>query len=241
MATPLVVHEHEALEFLEHLDEWYSGLAPLPLEAYVREAGGSEHVGVFCVDVINGFCTEGPLRSDRVQAIVNPIRALMVRAWEMGVRAFVLPQDSHPPSSPEFNDYPPHCITGTSECQTVPELLSLPFADQFVVIPKKSISSSVRTDLPEWIDRHREITHRIVVGDCTDLCTYQLALYLKTEATARDEACSVIVPANCVDTYDIPVAAARDAGIPPHPGDLFHKLFLYHMALNGVRVVSALI
>ncbi|MGC8669214.1 MAG: isochorismatase family protein [Chthonomonadales bacterium] len=239
MSIPLEMLQSEGIAFLELLEEWKSGLTPLPLETYVREAGGAEHVGIFCVDVINGFCTEGPLQSDRIQAIVKPIRDLMLRAWDVGVRAFVLPQDSHPPSSPEFNDYPPHCITGTSECQTVPELLSLPFASQFVIIPKKSISSAVRTDLPDWVDRHREITHRIVVGDCTDLCTYQLALYLKTEATARDEGCSVIVPADCVATYDIPVASARDAGIPAHPGDLFHALFLYHMALNGVRVISA--
>ncbi len=241
MSIPIVIEERADVAFLEHLEDWMSRLEPLSLEAYVREAGGGEHVGIFCVDVIVGFCTEGPLQSDRIRAIVNPIRDLMLRAWELGVRAFVLPQDNHPPSSPEFSDYPPHCIVGTSECQTVPELMSLPFSDRFVIIPKKSISSAVRTDLPDWVDRHPEITHRIVVGDCTDLCTYQLAIYLKTEATARDVACSVLVPADCVDTYDIPVSAATEAGIPPHPGDLFHSLFLYHMALNGIRVVRALV
>jgi hypothetical protein len=28
-------------------------------------------------------------------------------------------------------------------------------------------------------------------------------------------------------------------GDRPHPGDLFHQTFLYHMALNGIQVVRA--
>ena len=79
-----------------------------------------------------------------------------------------------------------------------------------------------------------------MVGDCTDLCTYQLAMHLKLSANARNQWLPVIVPAVCVQTYDLPVDAARNLGIMAHPGDLFHGLFLYHMALNGCRVVSRL-
>ncbi len=49
----------------------------------------------------------------------------------------------------------------------------------------------------------------------------------------------VIVPAECVDTYDVPVDTARTLGILPHPGDLIHLLFLYHMAVNGVEIVAS--
>jgi hypothetical protein len=41
-----------------------------------------------------------------------------------------------------------------------------------------------------------------------------------------------------VQTYDLPVDAAKSLGIPPHPGDLLHAVFLYHLALNGVEVVQ---
>jgi hypothetical protein len=77
-----------------------------------------------------------------------------------------------------------------------------------------------------------------VVGDCTDLCVYQLAMDLRTAANARQLPRRVIVPVNCVDTYDLPVETARAAGIMPHPGDFMHAVFLYSMALNGVEIVE---
>ncbi len=51
---------------------------------------------------------------------------------------------------------------------------------------------------------------------------------------------TLIVPANAVDTYDLPPDEAEAIGAFAHPGDFFHQTFLYHMALNGIRVVSEL-
>ena len=48
---------------------------------------------------------------------------------------------------------------------------------------------------------------------------------------------SIIVPADCVDTYDLPVETAERVGALPHDANLLHPLFLYHMALNGALVV----
>jgi hypothetical protein len=50
----------------------------------------------------------------------------------------------------------------------------------------------------------------------------------------------VIVPADCVQTYDMPVETANQLGILPHDGNLLHTVFLYHMALNGIEVVRHL-
>jgi hypothetical protein len=50
----------------------------------------------------------------------------------------------------------------------------------------------------------------------------------------------VIVPAETADTFDTPVAAAKELGIYAHDGDLHHVLFLHHMAMNGVEIVAAL-
>jgi hypothetical protein len=50
----------------------------------------------------------------------------------------------------------------------------------------------------------------------------------------------VIVPAEAVDTYDVPDDVPEELGVTPHPGDFFHQVFLYHLALNGVEVVRAL-
>jgi len=239
-AIPFPIPTVQASEFSDYLHHWRMELRPLPLEDLLRAAQAPERVAVFCVDLINGFCHEGQLQSDRVRAIVEPIVSLFERCYAHGVRHFVLPQDDHPPDAAEFSDYPVHCVHGTSEALTVPELMRLPFSNLFRILPKRSISSSVATGLDSWLAAHRDITHRIVVGDCTDLCTYQLAMHLKLEANTRNAMDPVIVPADCVATYDVPVEQARQMGIPAHPGDFFHSVFLYHMHLNGVQVVDRL-
>lgn len=226
--------------FLRYLVEWESSLEERPLAQVVNEAGGPGSVAIHAVDVTIGFCSMGRLASPRIAAIVPPIVALFQRAHELGVEQFVLPQDAHPPDSPEFEEYGPHCIVGTAEAVTVPELQSLPFADRFVVVPKRSISTAIGTELEAWLSGHPEITRHIVVGDCTDICVYQHAVYLKTRANALALDQEVIVPEECVQTYDFPVAVAQAVGATPHDGDLLHLVFLYHMMLNGVRVVRRL-
>ena len=96
--------------------------------------------------------------------------------------------------------------------------------------------------MDDWFYKNKEIQDFIVVGTCTDLCVYYLAMYLRVRADAyrlRDH--RVILPANCVDTYDLSVKHAESLGAFPHPGDLLHLLFLYHMALNGILIVGKII
>ena len=64
-------------------------------------------------------------------------------------------------------------------------------------------------------------------------------MYVRLAANAAQRDCQVVVPENCVQTYDLPVAIAKSIGAMPHDGDLLHLVFLYHMALNGVRIVKA--
>ena len=224
--------------FLDYLDDWLDDLLPMPLESLIAQAGGPQHVAIFCVDVINGFCYEGPLASARVAKVVGPIVELFQNAYAAGVEHFVLTHDAHDPAAVEFVDYPPHCIRGTSESAIVPELMALPFAPTYTILPKNSISSSANTGLDAWLDAHPAITHRVVVGDCTDICAYQLAMHLKVRANAANIVAPVIVPINCVDTYDISVEAAQREEIPAHPADLLHTVFLYNMQRNGIKVVT---
>jgi len=139
----------------------------------------------------------------------------------------------------EFDAYGAHCVVGTPEAETVAELKALPFAHEFIIIPKQSLSPAIGTELPDWLDREGTPALAIVTGDCTDLCVHQVSLYLKLRANARGEESEVVVPADCVDTYDLPVGAAREIGVVPHDGELMHRLFLYHLALNGVRIVKS--
>jgi nicotinamidase-related amidase len=123
----------------------------------------------------------------------------------------------------------------------VPEYRALPFYDEMKIIEKNSISGSLNTGLNKWLADHPQVDTFIVVGDCTDLCAYQLAMHLRLDANARQIQRRVIVPEECVDTYDMPVDLARSIGAVPHDADLLHAVFLYHMMLNGVEVVRRVV
>ena len=229
-----------SVPFLNWLEHWTTHLAPAVLTEVAAEPA---RVAVISVDIVNGFCYEGPLASPRVAGIVAPIRALFQAAYDRGVRRFVLAQDTHDPAAPEFAAFPAHCVRGTAEAETVAALRDLPwFAGHVLTIEKNSIAPDQHTGFDPWFDAALgEGVHTyVVVGDCTDLCTYNLALHLKLRANAAGTPIRVIVPADCVQTYDLPVATAAALGVLPHDGDLLHAVFLYHMALNGVEVVSRL-
>lgn len=231
------VLESEQL-FTVYLDGWLKNLPQATLSQVFPHPNQS---AILSVDVTNGFCKEGPLASPRVGAIVNPIVKLFEDAWQIGVRQLVLIKDTHEPAAVEFQSWAPHCIRGTMETQPVPELLALPFYKDIRIFPKNSISSTIQTELPAWLENHPEIKNIVVVGDCTDLCVYQLAMDLRIESNARqNKERRVIVPVDCVDTYDMPVDTALEAGLPPHPGAFFHTVFLYHMAMNGVEIVRSI-
>jgi nicotinamidase-related amidase len=224
--------------FLDWLNQWEGDLPEMALEEVVSDP---TRVAILSVDLVKGFCTEGPLASPRVAGIVHAAVRLFERAYDLGVRHFLLSQDTHDPNAVEFSAFAPHAVEGTSESETIDELKALPFSDTFHIITKNSISSSIGTDLDGWLEAHPEVTTFIIVGDCTDLCVHQAAMHLRLRANVmglRDV--RVVVPADAVQTYDMPVDVAAGLGILPHGGDLLHTVFIYHMALNGVEIVGRL-
>jgi nicotinamidase-related amidase len=225
--------------FLAWLADWH---VRLPQPALGTIVSDPRRTAILSVDVINGFCHSGPLASPRVKGIIDPIVRLMTAAHALGVRHFIVSQDTHDREAVEFGAYPPHCIRGSDESDSVPEFKALPFWSEAIVMPKNSIDSSLGTGLDPWLDAHPEVNTLIVVGDCTDLCTYQLAMHLRLRANAaQTRGVRVIVPEDCADTYDMPVEAAKQIGAMPHDADLLHQIFLYHMALNGIEIVKRIV
>jgi nicotinamidase-related amidase len=224
-------------EFLGYVDEW---LVRRPRASLSQVLSDPLSCAVVSVDMTNGFCHQGSLASPRAHAVIPPVVDLLTRAWEVGVPHFLLSQDTHDREALEFAQFPPHAIRGTTEAETIPEIRALPFYDRMRIFEKNSISCNLRTGLDGWVDAHPEVLTYIVVGVCTDLCTSHLALYLLLDANARQTRRRVIVPADCVDTYDLAIQTARAAGAPAHPADFFHRVFLYGMALQGVEIVASL-
>lgn len=230
-----LIKSNDQGQFLDYLDHWVEGLPAVEITELCPQPAKT---AIICVDMINGFCHAGPLSSPRVKKIIQPIRALLQGAHTGGITQILLIQDSHEPEAFEFGAFPAHCIRGTNEAETIPEIKQLPFYPEMVLLEKNSIHSGLNTGLNNWLKQDLELDTFIVVGDCTDLCIYQMAMHLRLDANAHQFHRRVVILADCVDTYDITVDAATAIGAKPHPGDLLHKLFLYHMALNGIEIVA---
>lgn len=223
--------------FLAYLDGWLSVLKKIDAQAVFTEP---ERTAIISVDVTNGFCRSGNLASERVATIIEPIVALFKRAWKLGCRNILLSHDCHTEDALEFEVFPEHAVCGSAESEAVDEIKDLPFYDKMLIFPKNSVAPDQNTGLDEWIEAHPQVNTYIAVGDCTDICTYLLAIHLRTHANAYGKQWRVIVPEDCVDTYDLPLETAEEIGAFPHPADLLHKIFLYHMALNGIEVVKSI-
>jgi len=224
-------------EFIVHLQRW---LMDLPQAESCQIFANPAEAAILSVDMTNAFCREGNLASPRVAAIIPPIVQLFKTAWEHDIRHMVLLQDCHTPEAKEFGAFASHAICGTSEAEAVDEIKALPFFKQMEIIPKNSIHPAQETGFNAWLEQHSQMNTFVVVGDCTDICVYQLATHLRTRANARDLNWHVIVPQDCVQTYDMPLETATRIGAMPHAGDLLHGIFLYHMALNGIEVISSI-
>ena len=223
--------------FIKWMLDWQAGLTSRSLAEIIQNE--PEKVGIVSVDVIKGFCTVGPLASPRIDRIVTPITRLFEQAWAHGIRDIALTQDTHPENAVEFMSYAPHCIRGTEESETVEPFKALPFFNQLTMIEKNSINSGLDEAFADWLRARPQIKNWIVVGDCTDLCTHQLAMHIRISANQNQvEGMRVILPVNTVDTYDLPVNIAQEIGAIPHDGQFLHLVFLYHMMLNGVEIAT---
>ena len=223
MDTSLI---RQATDHAELLSDWLETLPDFALSGLEPT-----RTAFVSVDVIEGFTQEGALASPRVGAIVPNVAALVARLDDLGVPAqqIAFVQDNHPQNAEEFTAYPPHCIQSTAEADAAQALQDLPNWAQYQHFEKNSIASHTSEGFNRWLEA-QAVGTIIAVGDVTDLCLYTLALHLQVRSFARGLGQRIIVPESCAQTWDA----------PDHPGDLYHLLFLYQLARNGVEVVREL-
>ncbi len=149
---------------------------------------------VIVVDMLRGFLEPGrPLDcGEAARAIIPAVRRTIEEETARGATVLWV-ADNHAPDDKEFAMFPPHCIRGTAEAEIIPALADL--VDAANVLPKTRYSGFYGTDLDARLARLQPdiIT---VVGVCTDICV------LHTVADARNRDYAVIVPAECVATFD---------------------------------------
>jgi nicotinamidase/pyrazinamidase len=153
-----------------------------------------EQRAVIVVDMLRGFLEPGrPLDcGETARAIIPAVRRRIEEEMARGATVFWV-ADNHAPDDKEFAMFPPHCIRGTAEAEVTPALADL--VDPANLLPKTRYSGFYGTNLAERLAALRpEIV--TVVGVCTDICV------MHTVADARNRDYTVVVPADCVATFD---------------------------------------
>lgn len=178
------------------------------------------------VDMVNGFAREGALKSSRVEKLIPAILKLCNSCLERGIKV-VMFSDCHTDESPELESYPPHCMRGTGEDELVSELKGI---EGCTVINKNSTNGFLEDEFEQWMNKNNRIINFIITGDCTDICILQFSEILKAYFNTHDKRSDIIVPLDCVDTFD--------GGL--HDADLMNVFSVFSMMGNGVRVVKTI-
>ena len=175
------------------------------------------------VDINKGFAKAGALYSDRIEKLINPISNLAKYALNNGIRVKAF-TDYHTEDSIELKAYPKHWMKDTDECELVEELN----LEGIEVIKKNSTNGFLEEN---FILNKEEIDNVIIVGDCTDICIYQLAISLRAEFNRVNKDGEIYVPKKLVDTFDMPM----------HKANFMNYVFLNSMLDNGVKVIEDII
>ena len=179
---------------------------------------------LFIIDLNNGFAKEGSLYSERVKRLIKPI-VDFTNLVSKDIKNIIAFTDCHTKESTELLTFPTHCIKDSIECEIVDELKSI---DNIKVIKKNSTNGFFALENLNFDD----IDNIIIVGDCTDICIYQLAITLRSYFNQNNINKNIIVPMNLVDTYDIENI---------HPAKLLNIVFFNSMLQNGIKVVKEII
>lgn len=205
----------ESNEMIEGIYERFQSLQKLNLKDLKPEK-----TLLLIVDINKGFAKEGALYSPRIEALVKPISELAKATLDKGIRVKAF-TDYHTEESIELKSYPKHCMEGSNEWELVDELK----LEGIEVIKKNSTNGFLEE---KFILDEEEFENIIIVGDCTDICVYQLAISLRADFNRTNKSGEIFVPKALVDTFDMKM----------HRAEFLNHVFLNSMMDNGIKVVS---
>lgn len=186
-----------------------------------------DKTALFVVDMVVGFVYSGVLSSPRVAAIVNNIADLNKKT--KGIKkVFFL--DKHEKDSQEFKYFPQHCVKDTEESELITELKTeySEGLDTYYV-EKNSTNGFHSSVFQDWLKKNEnEVDNYIITGCVTDICVLQFALSLKSYFNEKNINKRVIIPKDCVETYDV----------GSHDGYLMNLFALYNMHVSGIEIVE---
>lgn len=170
----------------------------------VNFSGIQDKAALIIVDMINGFINQGAMSSERIKDVIGAnVRVLQAfKAGNMPVAAFA---DCHEKGCAEFSAYPEHCLDGDIESEVIDELKDIG-GNYYRLIRKNSTNGFIEKGFEDFLnDKNLTcIDTFVITGCCTDICVLQFALCLKTYGNMTNKAFRIIIPADCVETYDAP-------------------------------------
>ncbi|MEY8380426.1 cysteine hydrolase family protein [Ileibacterium valens] len=197
-------------------------------EYFVMDYSELINPAIIVVDMVNGFIKEGKLSDPYIARTVQPIINLIANTNHVR-QDLLFVTDCHQEGCLEFETFPVHCLEGTSESQVIDELKD--YVTDTNVFKKNSINTFTAPGFSDWLNAIKAPADLVVTGCCTDLCILQLVLSLQSWINQNEKRnMRVIVPVNCVDTYD--------AEFSSHKAKKMNKFALKNMEANGIKVIS---
>lgn len=184
---------------------------------------------IFVVDMINGFCKSGAMADTKIMDIVPNITKLLTN-YAKNYQSLYFFVDSHKETAIEFKSFPTHCLEDSLESQVIAELQ--PFVNQAYVVYKNSTNGF--HELESYLVHLKQglVENIIITGCCTDICVMQFALTLKTWLNTNNLDIMIIIPMDCVDTYD-----SSDGY---HPVKTFNAVSLQLMKQAGIMICQSI-
>lgn len=206
---------------LEKMKKEYSG------EKLYIENLDFNTTAIIIVDMINGFVKEGNLASSRVDDMSIDIKKLLDK-FKICRKVFF--RDVHTSESRELYSYAEHCVE-ENETEVIDLLQEYLNQENTTQINKNSTNGFITESFGNWFDANDDIKTFIVVGCVTDICISDFTRTLQCFICEHNLDKEVIVPINCVETYDYGT----------HNGDIMNIVSLYSMKLAGIKIVDEII
>jgi nicotinamidase-related amidase len=240
---------NKSAAFITYTEKLVEELSPITIKEIAERVNGIDRVYLVFVDILKGFCETGALSSERVNEMVAPVAQLAKSLLDAGMpkENLIFLNDSHPTDAVEFGSFAPHCIRQTEEAEVVDALkpyYEFPETQRYLknatngLFGKNEKGERFHSWLERTFDQGKSLF--IVVGDCTDLCIYQNAMGIRLLANEKNADVHVIVSKEHVRTYDLSVEQAEKFQVLAHDADVLDQIFLYHMKLNGIELVSSI-
>lgn len=176
------------------------------------------------IDMLKGFIDQGPLADPSIRQIV-PENVRLVKNFLEQDKAVLYFQDAHRPDALEFENYPPHCLKGSTESQLIDELKV--YEDKMIQVEKNTTNGFFAPQFQIYLKAHPDLEKITVIGCCTDICVLNFCVTMKTYSQTVGKPITIIVPENAVDTFNL----------PGHDKLTYHKTALGMLKGAGIQVI----